>query len=139
MKKIIRLSGREIRNIIRESVEKAINEIKVDNPHDRLMSVDRDLSGMGDEMRSYMKGRGDDLYDSIEMGIAELMVDNGLSFDDIRQYDTIMGFIDQKKLNDAVKAYKEELSREDYSDKAMEAQAWAEDRMSDMGFGFEGD
>lgn len=112
---------------IKKTVRNVINEIKADDPHENLRATNDAL-----EVASNNIG-------GLEDALAELMVDNNLTFEDVKQYDNLMRFIDPQQLDQEIDRYKNFLEQDRLDDKRREAQAWAEDQMSDMGFGYEGD
>jgi len=128
MKRRIRLTESDLHRIINRSVKRILNEVKLDNPHNNLGYVDDMVSNHKD---IYSKGA------RIEECLAELMVDNGLTIEDVEQYDNLMSIIDRNRLNDAIEEYKSFLQKQEAYDKKQEYEAWAEDQMSDMGLDYE--
>ena len=127
MRRSIKLSEGKLRRLIHEAVRRAIIEVKIDDdPYDRLSDLETTL-------RSFDGGV------SIEGDLAEFMVDNGISIGELKKYKGIVNRIDLRKLANEIDKYKDYLESERLSDKFSEYTAWAQDRMSDMGFGFEGD
>ena len=122
-----RLTESRLRGMIREAVKSALYEVKIDgNPNELLHGLEQNL-------KSFDGGV------SIEDDLAEFIVDNGLSIGDIKQYSGIVNRIDMNKLIMAINSYKKFLDDYERSEKANEYRAWAEEQMSNMGFGFEGD
>lgn len=127
MRRSIKLSEGKLRRLIREAVRRAIIEVKIDDdPYDRLSDLEATL-------RSFDGGV------SIEGDLAEFMVDNGISIGELKRYEGIVNRIDLRKLANEIDKYKGYLESERLHDKFSEYTSWAQDRMSDMGFGFEGD
>ena len=127
MRRSIKLSEGKLRRLIHEAVRRAIIEVKIDDdPYDRLSDLETTLRSLDGGV-------------SIEGDLAEFMVDNGISIGELKKYKGIVNRIDLRKLANEIDKYKDYLESERLSDKFSEYTAWAQDRMSDMGFGFEGD
>lgn len=122
-----RLTESRLRGMIREAVKSALYEVKIDGDPNEL------LHGLEQNLKSFDGGV------SIEDDLAEFIVDNGLSIGDIKQYSGIVNRIDMNKLIMAINSYKKFLDDYERSERANEYRAWAEEQMSNMGFGFEGD
>ena len=122
-----RITESRLRNMIREAVKDALNEVKVEgDPYERLSDFENSL-------RTFDGGI------NCEEDLAEFMVDNNISIDDLRQYSGIVNRIDMRKLIKEIEVFKRANDDWEKREKYDEYRAWAEDRMSDMGFGFEGD
>lgn len=122
-----RLTESRLRGMIREAVKSVLYEVKIDgDPNERLYGLEQNL-------KSFDGGV------SIEDDLAEFIVDNGLSIGDLKQYSGIVNRIDMNKLIMAINSYKKFLDDYERSERANEYRAWAEEQMSNMGFGFEGD
>lgn len=115
-----------LRNIVRESLRRVVNEARVDNAHDNLRAVD-------DEIK-FQKMTPNKERPSFEDALAQLMVDNNLTMDDIAQYDAIYNYINPQFLEQEIENYKRFLAQDAEDDKRDEYRAWAEDQMADMGF-----
>lgn len=112
---------------IKKTVRNVINEIKADDPHENLRATNDALEGANNNIGG------------LEDALAELMVDNNLTFEDVEKYENLMRFIDPQQLDQEIDRYKNFLEQDKLDDKRREAQAWAEEQMSDMGFGYEED
>ena len=122
-----RLTESRLRGMIKEAVKSVLYEVKIDgDPNERLYGLEQNL-------KSFDGGV------SIEDDLAEFIVDNGLSIGDLKQYSGIVNRIDMNKLIMAINSYKKFLDDYERSERANEYRAWAEEQMSNMGFGFEGD
>lgn len=121
---IIRKSS--LRNIVRESIKRVVNEASVDNPHDNLRAVN-------DEIKSQNMTPNKE-RPSFEDALAQLMVDNNLTMDDIAKYDALYNFINPQFLEREIELYKRVLDQEAEDDKRDEYRAWAEEQMANMGF-----
>ena len=126
MQKYGTLQESRVRRIVRESLRKVVNEASVDDPHDNLRAVD-------DEIKSQNMTPNKE-RPSFEDALAQLMVDNNLTMDDIAQYDAIYNYINPQFLEREIEDYKRILDQEAEDDKRREYQGWAEDQMADMGF-----
>lgn len=131
-KKQIRLTETDFHKLIAESVKKALNEVKLDNPYEVLKDSDYEISKLSDYTRNGMKG-------GLEDGLAELIVDNNIPLENLSQYKSLMSIINPSLLKQEIENYKNFLKSYERDERRREAEAWAEERMSDMGFGFEGD
>ena len=117
-----------LKQFIKESVKKAVNEIKLDNPHNNLSNVDNAFANTSDGTNKFVGGSEDFVF-----GLAELMVDNNLTVNDLQKYGNMMKYVSPELLNKQIERYKMFLKAEEEDDKRREAQAWAEQQMSDMG------
>lgn len=121
-----RLTESKLRGIIREEVENILIEEKLDNPIEALKYMDEYMSSF-------------DFNFNIEDDIAQLLVDNDLTINDLKQYPNIIKRINLPKLRQEIENYNKFLAWWDEDEKRREHAAWAEEQMSNMGFGFEGD
>ena len=115
-------------SVVRRAVRDAINEAKLDSDvenriHDFLVKV---------------VTKGGYTTDEVIDTLAQIAADNELSAEDIDEYvDLKPEYLEQ--LREKIEEWKEYNEWEKMDDKRREYEAWAEDRMSDMGFGYEGD
>lgn len=114
---------------LRNMVSNAINEVTVNNPTNNLEAVEAELSKNN---FPYSTGK-------FEAELAEFLVDNGLDTNILLQYPHIHQAVDNKLLANEIEKYQQFLKQDAEDDKRREAQAWAEEQMSDMGFGYEND
>jgi hypothetical protein len=119
---IIRKSS--LRNIVRESLIKVVNEARVDNPSNNLEAVEAELS----------KGNFSISNGDFEAELAAFLCDNGLDTNVLLQYPHIYQAVDKQILSNEINKYNKFLEQDRADDKRREAQAWAEDQMADMGF-----
>ena len=139
MKRRIRLTESDLHNIIRKSVKKVLMEAKLDDPHGALSSINDMWGNLSKDISKGAIEYNKKSNYPIESGLAQLIVDNGLSIDDVKQYKEFVNYIDIDVVMQKIKEYESSLRLDKYYDERNDAEAWAEEQMSDMGFGFEGD
>jgi hypothetical protein len=71
--------------------------------------------------------------------LAWIIVDNNLTVEDMANYGNVLKVIDANSLQQEVDNCIRANRLEQMDDKRREHEAWAEEQMSNMGFGFEGD
>ena len=124
MQKYGTLQESRVRRIVRESLRKVVNEARVDNPSNNLEAVEAELS----------KGNFSISNGKFEAELAAFLCDNGLDTNVLLQYPHIYQAVDKQILSNEINKYNKFLEQEKAYDKRQEAQAWAEDKMADMGF-----
>ena len=139
MKRRIRLTESDLHNIIRKSVKKVLMEAKLDDPHGALSSINDMWGNLSKDISKGAIEYNKKSNYPIESGLAQLIVDNGLSIDDVKQYKEFVNYIDIDVVMQKIKEYESSLRLDKYYDERNDAEAWAEEQMSDMGFGTEGD
>ena len=135
-KKVIRLTEGDLHKIIKESVKRVLREESRYNEEIMNKIIDAYNEAVKWSNSIYGNGNWKPIFIS---SLAWMIIDNGLTVKDMANYGNVLEVIDanelQQEVNNIIK-YKEFDERDD---KRREAEAWAEERMSDMGFGFEGD
>ena len=86
MKRRIRLTESDLHNIIRKSVKKVLMEAKLDDPHGALSSINDMWGNLSKDISKGAIEYNKKSNYPIESGLAQLIVDNGLSIDDVKQY-----------------------------------------------------
>ena len=133
MKKIVRLTESDLHRIVKESVKRILREDIQPNHEEIWNKIERAWNDARNNRWSNNPRRG--FMDSL----AWIMVDNNLTIDDLKEYGNVLQIVDVDYLNKEIESCHKYMEWEKADDKRREAEAWAEEQMSDMGFGFEGD
>ena len=136
MKQIIRLRESELRRMIAESVKRILRENteyseeimnKIEDAYEDSIKWSQSIYGNGNWKATFINE------------LAWIIVDNNLTVEDMANYGNVLKVIDANRLQQEVDNCIRANKLEQMDDKRREAEAWAEEQMSDMGYGFEGD
>jgi hypothetical protein len=122
-----------INRAVKESVNRILREDIQPNHEEIWNKIERAWNDARNNRWSNNPRRG--FMDSL----AWIMVDNNLTIDDLKEYGNVLQIVDVNYLNKEIESCRKYMEWEKADDKRREAEAWAEEQMSDMGFGFEGD
>jgi hypothetical protein len=136
MKKIVRLTESDLHRIVKESVKRALRE----NTKYSEEIMDKIADAYEDSIRwSHSKYSNGNWKATFIDELAWIIVDNNLTVEDMANYGNVLKVIDANRLQQEVDNCIRANRLEQMDDKRREYEAWAEEQMSNMGFGFEGD
>ncbi len=135
-KKLIRLTEGDLHKIVKESVNRILREESGYNEEIMNKIIDAYNEAVKWSHSRYSNGNWKATFIS---SLAWIIVDNNLTVEDMANYGNVLKVIDANELQQEVNSCIKYKEFEERDDKRREAEAWAEERMSDMGFGFEGD
>ena len=124
-----------LKQFIKESVKRAIKE-STQASHEEIW--DRIKNSWKWAQRDATSGK--QIVERFTGDLAwQIMPTYNLTIDDLKEYGNVLDVVDINLLKNEIKSYEEATRREKIDDERRSAEAWAEEQMSDMGFGFEGD
>lgn len=128
-KKLIRITEGDLHRIVKESVNRVLREGAEYN--EEIWNRIADAYDYSVKWSHSRFGNGD-WKDTFINELAWIMVDNNLTVEDMENYGNVLKIIDANKLQ-------QEVDNCIRANKNREYEAWAEEQLSNMGFGYEGD